>query len=190
MIPFLTEAKRHFDRVATKYGLSCALADERRVRYEGSDVFLSVNFDNGRSYELGVEIGQKIPNKTERPFSLAEILRLRNIPTAVTIDGLSAFDATKLASDLSLLADLALRHADDFLGGSDLSFAQVAKLREKESIAYAIQRDLRSARARAEVAWGAKNYAAVVAALEPVKSHLLPSEVKRLEYSQSKTMAG
>ena len=131
------------------------VADQQRVRYENGEVFLGVNFDSGRSYELGVEIGQKIPNKVERPFSLAEILRLRNVPASATIDGLSVSNTTKLADHLRLLADLTLSHADDFLTGNDLSFAQVAKLREKESIAYAIQRDLRSARARAQKRLGA-----------------------------------
>lgn len=186
MIPFSAEARRLFDGVAVKYGLSCVGADERRVRYENGDVFLIVNFDNGRSYELGVEIGQKIPNKVERPFSLAEILRLRNAPSATTIDALSTPDAINLSDGLQLLADLTLGYADDFLKGGGLSFAQVAKLREKESIAYAIQRDLRSARARAEKAWEERNYAGVVKALEPVKSHLSPSEAKRLEYSLAK----
>lgn len=186
MIPFSVEARRHFDRVAMKYGLACVVADEQRVRYESGEVFFGVNFDNGRSYELGVEIGQKISNKVDRPFSLAEILRLRTVAAAATIDGLSVSNTTKLAANLQLLADLTLSYADDFLRGNDLSFAQVAKLREKESIAYAIQRDLRSARARAEKAWRVGNYAGVVAALEPVKSHLSPSEAKRLEYSLSK----
>ncbi|MDR0786516.1 MAG: hypothetical protein LBG44_01380 [Gemmatimonadota bacterium] len=186
LIPFANEARRHFDCVAMKYGLSCVVADEQRVRYENGEVFLGVNFDNGRSYEIGVEIGQKIPNKVERPFSLAEILRLRTVPAGADIDGLSVSNTTKLADDLQLLSDLTSSHADDFLRGNDLSFAQVAKLREKESIAYEIQRDLRSARAQAEKAWEARNYAGVVAALEPVKSHLSPSEAKRLEYSLTK----
>jgi hypothetical protein len=187
LISFSAEARRHFDPVAAKFNLSCVVADEQRVRYESSEVFLSVHFDNGRSYELGVEIGQKIPGSVERPFSLAEILRLRNGRDVAVIDGLSASNPTKLADGLQLLAELSLRYGDDFLNNSAFSFAQVARLREKESIAYAIQRDLRSARARAEVAWRDKNYAGVIAALEPVKDHLSPADVKCLEYLNKKT---
>jgi hypothetical protein len=186
LIPFSDEAKRHFDRVATMYGLLCSTADERQMRYESDKVFLDINFDNGRSYELGVEIGQRIPNQVERPFSLAEILRLKAALEADTVDGLSSYNATKLKDDLQILSNLTLRYADDFLKGDVFSFARVANLREKESIAYAIQRDLRSARAKAEKAWAAKDYTGVISAFEPVKSHLRPSEVKRLEYSSNK----
>jgi hypothetical protein len=137
LIPFSAEARRQFDPVAVTYGLSCAIAEEHRVRYEGSETFLHVNFDNGRSYELGVELGQKISGKVERPFSLAEVLRLRRVPEAVKVDGLLAASPAALADELGLLAQLTMANAPDFLRGSDLSFAQVAKLRETESGAYA-----------------------------------------------------
>jgi hypothetical protein len=190
LIPFSIEAKRNFDRVASSHGLSFVSADERRVRYEGNDVFLNVNFDNGRSFELCIEIGLRIQGGTVPPSSLAEILRLRNVSSGANVDGLMVSNTTKLTGCLCLLADLTLRHADDFLSGSALSFAQVAKLREKEIITHAIHRELSYARARAEQAWRIKNYAAVVAALEPVKFHLSPSEVKRLDYSRGKMKAG
>ena len=186
LIPFSDEAKRQFERVAEKYRFECVAADERRVRYESTDVFLDVRFDNGRSYDLGIEIGQIIPNKIERPFSLAEILRLKNVSEGRSIDGFSASSVTKLRDGLKTLADLTLNYADDFLRGRVSSFVQVPDLREKESLDYAIQRDLRTARAKAVKAWNTKDYAGVIAAYEPVKSHLEPSEVKRLQYSQSK----
>jgi len=77
-IPFALDARRDFDAVAQQFGLSCVLANEREVRYENDSVFLIINFDNGRSYELGVEVGRKKLTQSERPFSLAEVLRLRS----------------------------------------------------------------------------------------------------------------
>jgi hypothetical protein len=186
LIPFAAQARNQFDRVAQKYGLSRVTADEQRVRYENDRVFLEINFDNGRSYELGVRIGRKVPNQVERPFSFAEILRLRNIPAAATVEGLTVENGDELHDRLRMLADLTLQYADDFLRGDYLSFAQVAELRQKESSEYAIQRDLRSARARAELAWKANNYAGVVSALEPLSAHLSPADVGRLEYSKGK----
>jgi len=183
-VPFASEARRHFDSVAQQFGMSCAVSNEREVRYENDGVFLVVNFDNGRSYELGVDIGRKKSTQPERPFSLTEVLRLRSVADAASIDGIMISDATRLGDALARLAALTLRHASDFLMGSDFSFAQVAKLREKESDAYALAGSLRSARAKSEAAWSKRDYRAVVNSLEPLEKHLSPAEKKRLDYSR------
>ncbi len=186
VVPFASEARRHFDAVAQQFGLSCVASTEREVRYENDGVFLIVNFDNGRSYELGIEVGGKRRAKPERPFSLAEVLRLRGVADATAIDGIMVSDAARLQDALMRLAALTLQHASDFLMGNDFSFAQVARLREKESDAYALERDLRVARARSEVAWTDRDYQAVVKALDPLEQHLSPAEKKRLKYSRMK----
>jgi hypothetical protein len=186
---FVDEARRWFDPVAQQFGLSCLVASEREVRYENDAVFLCINFDNARSYELGVELGKKSPNQLERPFSLSEVLRLNGVPDAASIDGIMVSDAVRLHDALVRLAMLVMQYAPDFLVGNDISFARVARLREKESLAYALERDLRAARARAETAWSGKDYKAVVAAFEPLESHLSPAEKKRLEYSRKQLLA-
>ncbi|MFH1870119.1 MAG: hypothetical protein ABIG36_05800 [Pseudomonadota bacterium] len=183
-VPFASEVRRHFDAVAQQFGLSCVVSTEREVRYENDDVFLIVNFDNGRSYELGIEVGRRRPTKPERPFSLAEVLRLRGVADATAIDGIMVSDAARLHDALVRLAALTLQHASDFLMGNDFSFAQVAKLRERESDAYALERDLRVARAKSEAAWTSRDYQAVVKALEPLEQYLSPAEKKRLDYSR------
>jgi hypothetical protein len=183
-VVFADEARRQFDLLAQQFGLSCVTANEREVRYESDAVFLCVNFDNARSYELGIEVGKKRPAQPERPFSLAEVLRLRGVSDAASIDGIVVRDAARLRNALARLATLVVQHASDFLAGNDLSFAQVARLREKESLAYALERDLRTARARAEAAWADRDYQAVVKALAPLESHLSPAEKKRLDYSR------
>ena len=183
-IPFALGARRDFDAVAQQFGLSCVVANEREVRYENDNVFLIINFDNGLSYELGVEVGRKKPAQPERPFSLAEVLRLRGVTEAASIDGIMVSDAARLHDALMRLAALTLQHASDFLMGSDLSFAQVAKLRGREGDAYALEGALRAARARSEAAWGRRDYEGVVRSLEPLEQHLSPAEKKRLDYSR------
>lgn len=183
-VPFASEAKRHFDPIAQQFGLSCVVSTERVVRYENNNVFLIVNFDNGRSYELGIEVGKKKLGQPERPFSLAEVLRLRGVADVATIDGIMVSDAAWLPAAMTRLAALTSQHASDFLMGNDLSFAQVAKLREKEGDAYALERDLRVARVKSEVAWSGRDYRAVIAALEPMEPHLSSAEKKRLDYSR------
>jgi hypothetical protein len=178
------EARRSFDDVAQKFGMSGVSSNDREVRYENDGAFMIINFDNGRSYELGVEIGRRRLAQPERPFSLAEILRLRSAAEAAAIDGMMVSDAARLPDALARLARLTSQYAADFLMGSDFSFAQVAKLRQRESDAYALERDLRSARARSEAAWGKRDYQGVVQSLEPMEQHLSPAEKKRLDYSR------
>jgi len=183
-VPFASEARQQFDIIAQRFEMSCTVSNDQEVRYDNDDVFLIVNFDNGRSYELGVEIGRKKEGQPDRPFSLAEVLRLRSVSDVASIDGLMTSDSSLLGDALARLASLTLQHAADFLRGSAFSFAQVAKLREKESDAYALESSLRSARARSELAWSKHDYGAVVRALEPLEQHLSTAERKRLDYSR------
>lgn len=183
-MPFMEEGKSQFDAVAQQFGLSCVSANERSLRYESDAVFLSVNFDNGRSYELGVEIGQKNAGQPERPFSLAEILRLSELADTASIDGMMVHAANQLHDGLARLATLTTQYAADFLKGDTRSFMRLAQLREQESMAFALQRDLRTAISRAESAWAVKDYKALVAALEPMEPYLSVAERKRLNYSR------
>jgi hypothetical protein len=181
---FLVEARKHFDPIAQQFSLSCTACSEWKLRYENEVVFLEVNFDNARSYEVAVELGKKDSRLPERPFTLAEVLRLRGVEGTSFVDGLQASDQARLAQALARLADLVSRYAIDFLSGNSFSFAQLAKLREREGLAYALARDLRLARIDAEIAWAAKDYKKVVKAYEPLELYLTSAEKKRLEYSR------
>ena len=46
MINFPEEAQYFFDFLTTKYGFKCVSATAGNVRYESSDVFIEVNYDN------------------------------------------------------------------------------------------------------------------------------------------------
>lgn len=184
LIPFSKEARRHFDPVAQQFGLTSVVCTESSLRYENDKVFLNVNFDSARSFELGVEIGKKDARYPGPPFDLAEVLRLRGVQDSLAVNALVVSDPSWLKDALARLADLTMKHASDFLTGNDLSFAQVAKWRNKESAELALASKLRYARADAEAAWIAKDFKKVVKALEPVEAHLSEAEKKRLDYSR------
>jgi hypothetical protein len=145
---------------------------------------MGVNFDNGRSYELGVEIGKQHTQYLGSPFSLAEILKLRGIQEAKFVSGLINCDQARLPEALSTLIRLTREHASDFLMGNNLSFAQIEKLRSKESAEFELQSQLRYAKSVVDEAWPAKDYKAIVEVLESLESHLSTAEKKRLEYSR------
>lgn len=181
---FSAEARRQFDPVAQRSDLVCVDSTERTVRYENEIVFLIVNLDNDRSYELGVEIGKRDARFPGPPFSLAEVLRLRGVEDTISVNALIVSDETRLRTGLARLADLTARYASDLLMGSDFSFMQVAKLRDIESAELWLASQLRFARSTSETAWAMRDYQGVIKALEPVELHLSPAEKKRLDYSR------
>ena len=65
-------------------------------------------------------------------------------------------------------------------------FNRVADFREKESEEYALKRDLTYMRRLLDDAWRNKNYKKVIELLEPRKSNLKRSELKKLSFAQKK----
>lgn len=181
MLSYSTEARRCFDPVAARHGLSCISADECEVLYEDAQAFLSVRFDNGRSYELSVRCGLKA--SPIEPATLSEIIALENGPEAAKIDGMMSSTAPTLATCLRQLGDLALRYAPIAFSASDAWFEQLAELRRKASRNYAVKSDLTAAKRTADAAWKRKDFAGVVAALGPVRFYLSLSDRKKLEYA-------
>lgn len=183
---FSTEARRQFDPVAKQFGLICVRSSEHGLRYENDKVFLKVNFDNGRSYEIDVEIGRQCARYAKPAFSLAEILRLRSVQNATFVSRLMNSDQSRLPSILLRLVRLVCDHASDFLSGNDLSFAQAEKWRNKEAAEFELASQLKFARSTVDVAWSKRDYKAIVRVLEPLEPYLSPAENKRLEYSRKK----
>lgn len=183
-LSFVHEARFHFDPVARQFDLRCVESNESRIQYENDQVLLIVNFDNRRSFELGVEIAKKDVHFPGPPFSLAEVLRLRGVHDSASESAVMVSDQAPRSDALAHLAELTRRHAADFLAGSDFAFAQVARLRNKEGAELELTNRLRNSRSHAEMAWKAKDYAAVVKALEPIEEHLSLVDKKRLDYSR------
>lgn len=187
-IDFSKEARRHFDPVAQQFGLVCAVSTKWELRYENDLVSLNINFDSGRSYELGVEVGRPGDRFLGHPFSLAEILRLRDIQDVAFVSGLMIDDEIKLPNALAQLAELTVRHASDFLKGEDPSFAQIEKFRNKECAEFEIASQLRHARSIVDVAWAAKDYGVIVKVFEPLEAHLSSAEKKCLAYARKQLL--
>jgi hypothetical protein len=182
-LEFVPEVRRSFDAIANEFGLSAVDENEWRVRYADSKTFMNVNYDNGRSHELGVEIGRV--SSSERPFSLGEILRSVGNRSAIA-DGLLASDFASMRNVLVRLAELTREYAAEYLCGNDIAYARLARLREQEGVAYALDRDLRQANVEADEGWTKKDFVRVVRALEPFQQYLSDTMLRRLEYARRK----
>lgn len=175
----------HFDALADHYNLECTKSSEWEVRFQNSKVFLQVLFDSGRSFEIGVEIGQ-IPamGVLERPFNLAEILRLQKSPDASYIANLEASQPKVQRHIIARLAELTKKYAGQLLDGDKQAFLILSKFRDRECEEYALARDLRYARRDAESAWLKKDYFGVINIYKSLKTVLTPVEKRRLEFAE------
>lgn len=181
---FLVTARRVFDPLADRFGMHYVSGSEWQLRYENDAAFLSIHFDNHRSYEIGVETGQLATQRPERPFNLSEVLRLRGVSSESDIDGFQVKNQTELDTALMRLARLTSTFASDFLRGNPRAFCELGKLRDLECQEYAKARDLRVARITAEQAWAESNYAKFIEICAPRISQLTNSEKKKLEYAR------
>jgi hypothetical protein len=188
MTDFKSDVLLAFSGLAARFGLACELLDDRLARFQNYHVFLSVHYDVSRSHELGVEIGERTKaGVAERPFNLGEILRsLSDFDNAAWVCRLRVSDEVHLKEFLEKLATLVEEGTGGLLAGDAGAFAKLSDFRNEESRKYAIDAELRMARRVAEAAWLAKDYRALIGALEPFHRHLSEVERKRLSYAKAR----
>jgi hypothetical protein len=189
-LSFRSTAKENFDPVAKQHGLRLAYESDDRLVFESDRVRMLVDFDNGRSFELAVAFALIGPDAQQQPYSLAEVLRLKNRPEAACIEGQQLVTQSRLEAALKKAASLASEFASEQLQGNEKTFTNLAKQRAAEAMEYGLARDLRAARLQADQAWQEKDFATVVSVYRPFLSHLSPSEVKRLEFASTHTEGG
>jgi hypothetical protein len=176
------QAKTHFGFLVSERGYQCTESIPYRVRFESPSTFVELVFDGNRSYELGLLVGKT--GSENPPFSIGEILRLRSAAEAGSFSLVQVTTSDALATWVEKLAQVFRTYGGDFIEGNESSFGELAEQRRKEVQNYALERDLRAARAEAEGAWRKKDYAAVVKALKPLRAALTAAEVGKLEFAE------
>ena len=184
---FSKHTHKYFDYLVSAYLYQCVGSSEDCVRYENDDVFVNVRFDNGWSYELDVEVGQKgvLFNGQERPFNLGEILRLRGVEKKEKYTFVQTSNQEYLINAIEHLAELLKRYAKDFLQGDQAAFLSITSLRERECEDYEIEQELKSVRNEVAKAWDKKDFEKIIQLYTPVERYITPSEMKKLEYAKN-----
>ena len=183
-------SKQNFQILATEafaflesnFGFKLQLLAKDSVRYETEDVFVLISYDSQRSYELSLSLGQ-INSTTGQSFNFGEVLRSVKAPNDVATS-YQVSSAPALGLFLKRLAMVLQTYCTAFLKNNVIAFAQLAQLRERECKEYALERNLRAARAKVEIAWRSKNFEAVVSAFEPLRAALTAAEIGKLEFSK------
>jgi hypothetical protein len=184
--PFETEVEATFGRVLSAYGFRRVGSTPFCVRFENEDVFVNVRYDEARSFELDVEIGQTntLFGGSERPFNIGEVLRLRGAEAKEEYDFICAETPSGLRPALDRLSRLLITYGGDLLSNDLRAFEALSRLRNEEAKAYAAEGRLRTMRARALDAWAKKDYVRFVKLFEPQKHLLTPEETNRLEHAK------
>lgn len=171
---FAAEVERIFTSSLLAYGMRRTDSSAFRVRFENEDVFVDIRYDEGRSFEMDVEIGQKRASFAggEPPYTIGEVLRLRSPEATAGREIVVAEDSTALTSGLQKLKRFLIDYGGDLLANDAATFDALLALRDRETTAYAAEGRLRARRARARVAWDEKDYARFI--------RILGSEVDRL----------
>jgi hypothetical protein len=185
------QAEQHFSFLIWENGYRCIESTPYRVRFESSTMFVEIVFDGNRSYELGLLVGQAASSsRGQPPLSIDEILRFRRAPEAESFSLLQVTTSEALAALIEELARLLRIYGSDLVAGNKLSFAALLRQRHTEVERYAVERGLRAARVEAEAAWLSKDYTAVIRALEPFRTALTESEIKKLNFCKKQQKKG
>lgn len=180
--------KQPFSFLVADLGFTCTACGPSRVRFESSTMFVELLFDGSRSYELSLWVGKSnVENCGIPPFSLDEILRLCHSSEAERYSLVQVTTREMLAAWIAQFAEVLRTYGVDILTGDASLYAALQEQRHLEIERSALERDLRSARAEAESAWGKKDYAVMVKALKPFHNVLTTSEIRKLEFAEKRS---
>ncbi len=152
------------------------------VRFESGGVHVNV-YHGRKSFELGLEIGPSA-HRDESPYSMSEIIRLIEPGKADEYRNYAARDADGVRDGVRQLAAIFRRYVDAGVLDDANLLARLERQRQTWKNDFARDVNLTQARRRLDGAWHAKNYAEVVALLEPLRDALTPTELHKLEYAK------
>jgi hypothetical protein len=177
-----TLASRSFGFLETSHGFRSVLSTETIVRWETNQVFVQVQYDAHRSYEVGLEIGQLRCDAMTLgpPFSLSEMLGVAGFALAKR-PFFQTSTEERLMLALEQMARLLVRYGAKLLQNDDEAFAALGRQRDEDCDAYAEEKSLKSMREAAEKAWHDHDYKTVVDLYRVHVGHLTPAETKRYE---------
>lgn len=179
---------REFNFLINEYGFRCTLADTYYLRFESQVVFAEIHYDGQRSFEMDFSLGLlgDLYEGKERPFYLAELIEFSAPDDDQVFPIMQASTPERIVQLVPKLADLAKTYAKELLSGSRTHFENLSDFREKKCNQYFLEKKLIDVRAAAKKAWEDEDYARVIKLYEPVRKHITPSELKRLEYCHTR----
>lgn len=177
VLRFAEEVKDRFSFLET-LGFRHVHSEPTFVRFESPRANVNV-YHGRRSFEIGLEI-----ESATDAYSFSEILRSVDREQGEQYRDYATHTAQGVAEGVAKLAGLFQRCIASGILNDKQLFARLKVQRKEIAAKYALEVELRQARRAAEAAWHKKDYAAVVAALKPLRAALTATEVGKLEFAE------
>lgn len=181
-------AEQHFGFLVSERSYRLVESTPHLVRFESASVYVEIVYDGERSYELGLLVGLR--TDPDPPFSIHEVLRLRRAPEAKSFALIQITTAEGMVRWIDRLAVVFRTYGDDLISGTQRGFVELSTQRRDDTKRYALERELRSARAEAANAWRSKDYVRVVKIFGPLRDVLTAAERGILEFSEKRGLKG
>jgi hypothetical protein len=183
---FIEAVRRAFAYLTEEFGFRLGEPGDYVVRFERDAVYLSVDYDAGRSHEITVWVGDA--NADEPPLELADVLRAADAAPAdiASVELMQTGDPKVAERLLEHAADLLHFHGRPFLEGRPEAFAQARSLRSRRAAEYT--KDVRSRHVleAADEAWAQKDFARVHDLLNPIRDSLDNTHLRRLMFVEGR----
>ena len=177
VLRFAEETKDRFAFLET-LGFHHVRSEQTFVRFESPRANVNV-YHGRRSFEIGLEI-----ESAADAYSFSEILRLVDRKQVEQYRNYATHTAQGVAEGVAKLAELFQGCIAAGILNDKQLFARLKAQRGELARNYALETQLEQARRKSEAAWRTQDYAAVVAALKPLRAALTATEVGKLEFAE------
>jgi hypothetical protein len=150
MTIFEDMVNQYFAPLAGSYGMEKVSLMRNVCQFESAKVYLRISYDDLRSYEINVSIGEisSSPKQLGMGYSLSTILRLNDAPEIGVIqlyeapnhelnESLRRDDSIILADVIEKLFVLTNKYAAKLLSGNEADFIALRMFHDKECVEYA-----------------------------------------------------
>lgn len=182
VLQFAEAVDRDFSFLAA-HGLNPIRKEATLVRFESKDICINV-YHGRQSYEVGLEICPRLPSFNGDCYAMSEIIRLVEPAKADEYRNYAAQTEKDVAQGVQRLASLLRRCVDGGVLTDPRLFERLGENRKAWSKNYAKELNLKRVRQQLDVAWHGKGYAKVIELLEPFRSDLTATELKKLDYAK------
>lgn len=174
--------ERAFDFLNHNHGFRPVEKERSTVVYDSPKIYISLFYDDQRSFEVSLGLGQKHdPNPS---YTFEEILRSQSVPFSLWPSGYSAKNLVDAQHLLEKMSKIVSGYAITLLEGDNDTWERISAQRRVDCLNYAASTSLANAKRAADIAWAAKDYVKVVKALRSVEPSLSKTDLAKLAYAK------
>lgn len=155
------------------------------VRFQSAGSIVCVVWDE-RSGELNVYLSPLRSAPDEKPYSLCDLLAMEGKDLIEAKEPFQVSEQERLRPFLRQLAEDVRKYATKALVGDRMYYRRLSEYRSRQARSFMEGMQLRQTRARADEAWGRRNYEQVIEQYEAMRDHLSAAELKRLEIAKNR----